>query len=537
MTLYRSFVELNRALQKLATVKTRTTAALMLFTLLALSNCSTVRPFEMTGTEHMSCSPELRIADMNVDCMQNTAQGSFSYNCKINGVIENIGAGIADNVFVKLEYGGTLRGIRSSTYNLLGNIPPDTSAVFETEFNHYEDPISYDIWVECNEYKTVEPSATSTSVVKIQPLLPASPEEKPPAIVTRGHPLQIPRNLHTATILPNGKILLAGGSLEPDDFIFDEELFDPITGLSSWTAPLHTPRHGHTATLLRDGRVLVVGGYSLPQQWLRDAEIFDPVRNTWTVVPPLFPHGTVHTATLLQDGRVLVVGGCIGSGVCTEKVEIFDPESDSWSEAMPLEIDRGTHTAQLLNDGRVLIAGGEGASGILNAAPDGLIYNPNTDSWTATGAMLTSRILAESVLLSNGTVFVVGGILLDEPANRAILASSEIYNPINNSWMPAADLSEARYAFNLVLLPNGHVLAIGGARNWDCCWTEYSFVGELESYDPVQNQWITLDFLPQPTAHATSILLPNGTVWVAGGQSENSGRLFPAETWIIAEIK
>jgi len=345
--------------------------------------------------------------------------------------------------------------------------------------------------------------------------------------------LQIPRTRHTATLLPNGKILLVGGSLEPDDFVADEELFNPVTGLSSWTTPLHTPRHGHTATLLLDGRVLVVGGYSLPQQWLNDAEIYDPFTDTWTVIPPLHPHGVGHTATLMKDGRVLVVGGCIGSGVCTQYVEIFDPQTNSWMDAQPLKSDRASQTAQLLPDGRVLIAGGNGATGGSPVDGDGLLYDPQTNTWETTGPMIATRLFAESVLLPDGQVLVVSGLLLQDPSNQSLTNSVELYDPVSNIWKPVADLTEARYAFILISLPNGQVLAIGGARDWEGWWNDNSFVHEIELYDPATNQWKIIGELPQPSAYATGILLSNGRVWVAGGQRGQSGATFPPETWLI----
>jgi Kelch motif protein/galactose oxidase-like protein len=402
--------------------------------------------------------------------------------------------------------------------------------------------------------RLTQPEATSVISTKVQitqlppppeitttaeKRFPATPTSFPKSIfeVRQSFPLQIPRTRHTATLLSNGEILLVGGSLEPDDFVADEELFDPLTGLSSWTKPLHTMRHGHTATLLMDGRVLVVGGYSLPQQWLSDAEVYDPTGDTWTVVPPLHSHATGHTATLMKDGRVLVVGGCIGSGICTEKVEIFDPHTNHWIEAQPLKSDRASHTAQLLTDGRVLIAGGTGAAGGSPVDGEGAVYDPQTNTWTRTGPMVSPRHSPQSVRLPNGQVLVAGGFPLDDPSNQKMTTSTEIYDPVSNTWKPAADLTEARYTFILISLPNGQVLAIGGAHSWEGWWNADSFVGEIEVYDPVIDRWQIVGELPQPGAYATGILLPNRRVWVAGGQYGDSGSTFPPETWLIISPK
>jgi N-acetylneuraminic acid mutarotase len=367
----------------------------------------------------------------------------------------------------------------------------------------------------------------NTRIVKVTVVVTATPI---PKLATQGVTLQPPRAYHTVTRLSNGEILLIGGSQSPDNFLSEVDIFDPSTGLSRQAAPLHTPRHGHTATLLADGRILVIGGYNIQQQWLTDAEIYDPSANTWTIMPPLHPHGVEHTATLMKDGRVLVVGGCIGSGVCTSRVEIFDPRSDTWSEAMPLKSNRASHTANLLKDGRILIAGG--GSGIGDDNPvggDALLYDPQTNSWVATGKMVKMRSQARSVQLTDGRVLIAGGITQEERPLLKMSASAEIYDPISNSWTAIEDLSEARYQHNLVLLADGRVLTIGGARDYNNVWTEGSFVREIECYNPHTGHWNTIGRI-YPGAGAASVLLADSRVWVTGG--ERSTNYLPY-SWMI----
>ena len=370
-----------------------------------------------------------------------------------------------------------------------------------------------------------------------QPGLAAqSPLAEPPAQVSvkPGASLPIPRTRHTATRLSNGWILLVGGQQAVDGSLADVDLVNPAAALITPVAPLRTPRHDHSATLLPDGRVLVVGGYTLPQQWLADAEVYDPAADTWTVVPPGYSHGTAHTATLMKDGRVLVVGGGIGNGVATEQVEIFNPQTNSWATAMSLESDRVNHTAVLLDDGRVLVAGGTKADGGASAGGDALLYDPQANSWAATGPMVKPRQLAQSVRLPDGRVLIAGGMTLADKPAQTISTSAEIYDPASNLWTAAAALAEARYAYVLALLPNGQALAVGGARDYDCCWTEGSFVRTIEVYNPLANQWRAAGELPRPGAYAAAALLPNGRLWVAGGQAGQSGATFWFYTWLIS---
>ena len=380
-------------------------------------------------------------------------------------------------------------------------------------------------------------NAVVTRIVREMLVVTATPVPRLAVDVTPGATLPVPRIFHSATTLQDGRILLVGGSKAPNLQLTRAEIFDPANDSLSDVAPLHTPRHAHTATLLPDGRVLVVGGYNLPKQWLDDAEVYDPNADSWTVVRPLFSHGVYHTATLMQDGRVLVVGGTIRSGPgisATERVEIFDPQTNSWTEASPLEFDRSSHMAQLLDDGRVLVAGGGGGEDGAHPGADAVLYDPMTNTWSPSGAMITPRIFGQSVLLPDGRILVTGGMAIKDEAQQILSASSEIYDPATNEWTAAADLPQSRYGFSLVVVPDGQVLAVGGSRDWDCCLSQDSMVREIESYDLSSNQWQIVGQIPKPSEFATASLLPDGRLWIAGGRVDNDREPYLTETWLIS---
>ena len=121
-------------------------------------------------------------------------------------------------------------------------------------------------------------------------------------------PMSNAREYHTATLLSNGKVLIAGGD-GVDNSIASSEIFDPATGAFVAAADLGTARQLHTATLLGNGKVLVIGGYNINDKFLASAEIYDPATDTWTATSPLAQARQTHTATLLTNGKVLVTGG------------------------------------------------------------------------------------------------------------------------------------------------------------------------------------------------------------------------------------
>ena len=157
----------------------------------------------------------------------------------------------------------------------------------------------------------------------------------------------------------------------------------------------------------------------------------------------------------MKDGRVLVVGGGIGSCLTTERVSIFNPQTNSWTEAKSLQFSRGAHTAVLLDDGRVLVIGGWSTWKDCGSFPpdgDAMLYDPQADTWTATGPMVTPRLDGESVRLPDGRVLVAGGFNYENPVPK-IWASTEIYDPASNTWTAAANLAQARYTHDLVSAP------------------------------------------------------------------------------------
>ncbi|MDO8485346.1 MAG: kelch repeat-containing protein, partial [Candidatus Limnocylindrales bacterium] len=177
-------------------------------------------------------------------------------------------------------------------------------------------------------------------------------------------------DFHTATLLSDGKVLVAGGVINDrfDGWVSaSAELYDPGSG--SWTATtdMIEARWSHTATLLPDGRVLVTGSYINSGESRASAELYDPNSGSWTATRNMGEGRGGHTATMLPDGRVLVAGGYSGyNGYSMDSLasaELYDAGSGSWTATGDMAEARDGHTATLLPDGRVLVAGGRSSGG------------------------------------------------------------------------------------------------------------------------------------------------------------------------------
>jgi len=242
-----------------------------------------------------------------------------------------------------------------------------------------------------------------------------------------GPPLSEPRSNHTATLLGDGRVLVAGGrfSTNSDDVHASVEIYDPVS--QSWTSigDLQIPRESHSATLLPDGGVLVVNGYN--QTWLATNEIYDPANGSWNyIVNPFACHGVAHTATRLLDGKVLVVGGACGSGVAgiRSEVDVYNPADTTWVATTTLPQTREAHTATRLPDGRILVVGGD--NGEVPRYTSALIFNPENGIWDPAPSLAAGRRGHTATLLKDNAVLVVGGWGNDASA----LASVELYQEV-----------------------------------------------------------------------------------------------------------
>jgi len=233
-----------------------------------------------------------------------------------------------------------------------------------------------------------------------------------------------------------------------------------------------TAREEHTATLLPDGEVLVAGGAEHGGP-MASAELFDPVTGSWTVTGNMGSPRYGHAATLLLDGKVLVMGGSDhgGAGCCAlASAELYDPASRTWTATGDMATEHGHNAATLLPDGRVLV------DGALHE-----LYHPGTRSWTAAGTAGGS--CCEVTSLSDGRVLVFGAELQAEPdPSRTAVA---LYDPRSDAWVPAGRLGTQRWDYTATLLPDGRVLVAGGWSGLTATDTDPGTLASAELYDPV----------------------------------------------------
>ncbi len=355
------------------------------------------------------------------------------------------------------------------------------------------------------------PLATSTNGAS-ESIGPSATLETSPSLTpeqTRGAgAMTQARTGHTATLLLDGTVLVAGGQTNVRP-LASAEAYDPGTELWSAAADMHRDRVGHTATLLLDGRVLVVAGYcAFDGGTQSSAEIYDPDRGTWTLTepfPPLGPDGFGacggHTATLLVDGRVLVAGGW-GSfpDSSLASAELWDPRTGAWVVTGSMLDAHHGHTATLLADGRVLVAGGGTPYGPQDSAE---LYDPRTGTWTATASMHEGHARHTATRLLDGTVLIAGGSgnNLELPPGEP-LVWAELYDPISGSWAAARGMIEAHEGHTATLLSDGRVLLMGVSA---------------EMYDPLSGSWTAAgDTIQARSGHAVT-LLRDGRALVTGG--------------------
>jgi uncharacterized repeat protein (TIGR03803 family) len=324
---------------------------------------------------------------------------------------------------------------------------------------------------------------------------------------TLDNPLLVARWNHTATLLTNGLVLIAGGTTanEYPDNPFratnSSELYDPAAGISTLTGFMTDAQAGHIAILLTNGLVLVAGGRNDGGSILSRAELYDPSAGTWADTGYLNKERSSFATVLLSNGKVLVVGGYSNSGDISS-AEIYDPVSAVWTNAAPINYATDSQTATLLPNGQVLVAGGSNPVG--GSLTNSILYDSVKNTWTNTSPLNVARAGHVATLLPNGQVLVVGG------ANDN---SAEVFNPNDGTWTLVAPMNDGRNNPSATLLPVGQVLVLGG----------YPGQTTAELYDPTNNTWTYTGPLNVGRIFHTATLVADGQVVVAGGDAGTIG--------------
>jgi hypothetical protein len=316
------------------------------------------------------------------------------------------------------------------------------------------------------------------------------------------------RIFHSASLLPNGSVLLVGGRSDPHLSAPHETVLgtaEIITSNSVVTASsLVTARAKHTATVLNDGTVLVIGGVSAAGRSLTSAEKWNPKTGQWHPVAPLKTSRYAHSATLLADGKVLVIGGIDADNELLNTTEIYDPAADQWLAAPPLPVYFQNHTAGLLSDGKVLmigagvrqshldkpwgytwVAGQLAWAPVASRHPSGaqahlhrptiipsnnggatLFGDENVYEWSLSSALRSQnepnwKSKPIGVALADGRLLVIGS---EDGSNNIWL--SKLWDPKTNTWSHAGNITALQNQYrSAIQTPMGRVLLVAEGRN------------------------------------------------------------------------
>jgi hypothetical protein len=356
---------------------------------------------------------------------------------------------------------------------------------------------------------------------------PRAPTPPPPPPPSQTGPIGDGRQIHTATRLDDGRVLIAGGYDNEDRALASAVLYDPGANTFSPTGSLADARGYHTATLLPDGRVLVTGGG--PPGWpgsftgitgpfLASAELYDPKTGTFSPTGSMATPREVHTATLLSDGRVLITGGADFQARSVASAELYDPRTGTFSPTGSMTTARAFHTATLLADGRVLVAGGSPAAwGTTAHLASAEIYDPKAGTFTPTGPMTGGRDFNTATLLADGRVLLAGGSSgsqLDVPsAAKEDVATAEIFDPKTGTFALTGQMMDGREYHTATLLSDGRVLVVGGGGDY----VNRLFLVSAELFDPKTGTFTATGSLATARTYQATALLDDGRVLVTGG--------------------
>jgi hypothetical protein len=343
----------------------------------------------------------------------------------------------------------------------------------------------------------------------------------------------------TATLLQNGKVLITGGSSAFGSTVADTyasaELYDPATGTFSKTGSMGSARIDHTATLLADGEVLIAGGLGCSRpsscahasgfstEQLASAELYNPKTAKFSPTGSMSTSRAYATATILPDGRVLVAEGTNGPN---QTAELYDPKTGKFVRGAKEPAFDDAYATRLAN-GKVLVTGDSGYLGI-----GAEVYDETSNQFEKVSIALApgkspqvqykgediERYSGPDILLQDGRVLLYQSGYLEtyDPAT-ALCADAGFISPAGD-WVGST----------ASVLPDGRVLYVGGQLTIDPQTYGVVTTNSFVVYDPISK---TADTGAIKTAriHGTSTVLSDGSVLIAGGEDANEKPLASAE--------
>lgn len=334
------------------------------------------------------------------------------------------------------------------------------------------------------------------------------------------------RHFHTATILADGRVFVAGGDDYPDVISDKTEIYDPSIKQFLPGPFLGGSRKWHSAALIGNG-VLIAGGLDLlerPPLTVSTALVVRLAKMSRYTVGSMVVARQQFTMQPLLDNTILVFGGA-GRGRYLI-AETYDPQKARFERTGDLLVNRFNCPATLLQDGRVLLTGGTSSDKATynKRIADAELYEPSTKKFTKTGSMKRSRSGHTSTLLADGRVLITGGINEEE----GLTASAEIYNPKTATFRELSPMHIRRNDHAAVLLADGRVLITGGA----------SYIGRnsvilrsAEVFDPRTEKFLIAEPMPTTRQGHTATLLKSGDVLLVGGWTIESGAAKTALLW------
>ncbi|MFH2007580.1 MAG: kelch repeat-containing protein [bacterium] len=336
---------------------------------------------------------------------------------------------------------------------------------------------------------------------------------------TPGPTLTQARGDHSATLLNNGEVLIAGGWYGTNTELTSAVLFDPVGDTFGPAGSMADGRFTHPAVLLPDGKVLVAGGANdLTYGYEATTEVYDPLLDSWSSGGLLAEERGAFTMTILDNDQVLAIAGVYISGApygCRQTTELFDYLSSGWTGGPLLGLARHYHTATRLIDGRILVTGGGIGSSPSDSVTDTVeICDASGSSFSPLPAMSFRRHGHSATRLVDGRVLVVGGLWYIFGGGPVTYeASAEIFDPGTDTWLPpVTPMPSPRHSHKATLLPNGEVLVTGGTNNG-------VYLDTALVYNPSADSWRDVGSMSVLRSSHSATLLQDGRVLIVGGRN------------------